>query len=299
MKIGFAFTNYNNSRLSIQLAQSIAANHGDCDYEIVLVDNASTDEERSILAAPGVLPPNCTVLWNESNVGYFEGLNLGMAALKDQKYQNRDYDAIVIGNNDLVFERAFFEGMRRRTETLSRHSVVSPDIITLDNEHQNPHVIRGISRFRELIWDIYFSSFRLSQLIGWTARQARSIVSRKDHHAHANEGPIYQGYGACYIMTPRFFQIYGRLWSPGFVMGEEFYLARQLAASDEQIYYVPDIPVRHHDHATVGKLPSRRLWEMTRQYHRIYRFFVSPYRVKMDNGKTPADFDSSVYMKNT
>ena len=36
---------------------------------------------------------------------------------------------------------------------------------------------------------------------------------------------------------------------------------------------------------------------MTRQYHRIYRFFVSPYRAKMDNGKTPSDFDSSVYEK--
>lgn len=295
MKIGFTFTNYNNSRLSIQAAQSIAANHGDCDYEIVLVDNASNDEERSILAAPGVLPTNCSVLWNERNVGYFDGLNMGMAALQDHASH---YDAIVIGNNDLVFERDFFDGMKRRTETFARQSVVSPDIITLDNEHQNPHVIRGVSRFRELIWDLYFSSFRLSQLIGWSARKARSFVARKDHHAHANEGLIYQGYGACYIMTPRFFQTYGRLWSPGFVMGEEFYLARQLAARGEQMYYAPDIPVRHHDHATVSKLPSRRLWEMTRQYHRIYRFFVCPYRSTMDNGKTPADFDRSVYEKN-
>lgn len=296
MKIGFTFTNYNNSRLSIQAAQSIAKYHGDCEYEIVLVDNASSDEERSILAASNVLPARSTVLWNECNVGYFEGLNMGIAALKEHA---GDYDAIVVGNNDLVFESDFFQGMKRRKETLQQQSVVSPDITTLDHEHQNPHVICGVSRFREIIWDLYFTSFQLSQLIGWAARLTRSLVGRKDHHAYSREGPIYQGYGACYILTPRFFELYGRMWSPGFVMGEEFYLARQLAAQGEQMYYVPDISVLHHDHATVAKLPSRRLWEMTRQYHRIYRFFVSPYRARMDNGKTPSDYDSSVYKKNT
>lgn len=288
MKIGFTFTNYNNSRLSIQAAQSIAANHGDCDYEIVLVDNASTEEERRILAAAGALPERCSVVWNTTNVGYFDGLNLGIDALHER---SQHYDAIVIGNNDLVFERAFFEGLKCRSDALGQYSVVAPDIITLDFEHQNPHVISGVSRFRELVWDLYFSNFRLAQLIGWVARHARGVTGRKDHHAYAAEGPIYQGYGACYIMTPRFFQTYGRLWSPGFVMGEEFYLARQLAARGEQMYYVPEIPVRHHDHATVSMLPSRRLWEMTREYHHIYRFFIAPYRFPMDSGRTPDDYE--------
>ena len=77
-------------------------------------------------------------------------------------------------------------------------------------------------------------------------------------------------------------------------MGEEFYLARQLAAQSEQVYYTPDIQVRHHDHATISKLPSRRLWETTREAHQIYRFFVNPFRYEMDNGKTPNDYDISI-----
>lgn len=291
MKVGFTFTNFNNSQLSIQAAQSIAANHGDCEYDIVLVDNASNESEREILAAEGALPARCAVLWSASNTGYFTGLNLGMAALHEKA---PCFDAVVIGNNDLVFERDFFVGLKRRADVLARYPVVSPDVMTLDSEHQNPHVIGDISRLREIVWDLYFSDFRLAQFIGWASRQARSLFGRKDHLHHADERPIYQGYGACYIMTPRFFREYGRLWSPGFLMGEEFYLARQLAAKGEQMYYVPDIPVLHHDHATVSKLPSRRLWEATRQYHEIYRFFINPYRLSMDNGKTPADFDRRV-----
>lgn len=293
MKVGFTFTNYNNSALSIQAAQSIAANHGDCDYEIVLVDNASTEQERRVLAEPGVLPAHCRVIWNTENVGYFNGLNIGMAALR---HGESDFDAIVIGNNDLVFEPDFFEAMQdpRVRTAMQRHAVLSPSIVTLDNVPQNPHVIGDISRFREIVWDLYFSNFTLSRVIAWTARVAGSLVSRKDFQSHAEEGAIYQGYGACYIMTPRFFERYGALWSPGFVMGEEFYLARQLKANGEQMYYLPAITVRHHDHATVSKLPSRRLWDMTRQYHAIYRFFVSPYRPRMDNDKTPADYERQV-----
>jgi GT2 family glycosyltransferase len=287
MRIGFTFTNYNNSELSIQAAHSIAASHGDCEYDIVLVDNASTDQQCRVLGAPGALPEGCSVVWNAENVGYFNGLNIGIAALR----RNGAYDAIVIGNNDLVFEPSFFTALKDARAAMDRHSVLSPNIITLDNVPQNPHVIGDISRFREIVWDLYFSNFALSRVIGWAARAAGSLVSRKDFEHHAAEGPIYQGYGACYILTARFFERYGSLWSPGFVMGEEFYLARQLQARGERMYYLPSITVHHHDHATVAKLPSRKLWEMTRQYHRIYRFFVNPYRLRMDNQKTPSDYE--------
>lgn len=291
MKIGFTFTNYNNSALSIQAARSIAEHHGEHAYELVLVDNASTEQERRILAEPGALPPGCRVIWNPTNVGYFDGLNLGIAALRESM---PDADAIVIGNNDLVFDADFFAGMAQSAPARSPHAVLSPNIVTLDGVHQNPHVIGDIGRFREVVWDLYFSNFALSRLILWAARAAGSLVARKDHEHHGEAGPIYQGYGACYILTPCFFERYGALWSPGFVMGEEFYLARQLKAGGEQMYYEPRIAVQHHDHATIAKVPSRKLWDMTREYHRIYRFFVSPYRTRMDNEKTPSDYERHI-----
>jgi GT2 family glycosyltransferase len=288
MRIGFTFTNYNNSKLSIQAAQSIAASRGACHCEIVIVDNASNDRERPILGEQGVLPAHCKVIWNADNVGYFGGLNTGLTEL--QKEGNR-FDAIVIGNNDLVFEPEFFSALEAEKEKLANYSVVSPDIITLDSVHQNPHVISAVSRFREVIWDLYFLNYAFSRVIGWIARVAGALTARKDFTQHDKEGLIAQGYGACYIITPRFIERYGSLWSPGFVMGEEFYLERQLLVGGERMYYAPKIKVRHHDHATVAQLPSRRLWNMTREYHRIYRFFISPYRPRMDNGRTPADYD--------
>jgi GT2 family glycosyltransferase len=81
MKIGFAFTNYNNSLLSIQAAKSISENKGDFDCRIILVDNSSKEDEKNILMESGALPSICSVLWSPINVGYFAGLNLGIDEL--------------------------------------------------------------------------------------------------------------------------------------------------------------------------------------------------------------------------
>jgi GT2 family glycosyltransferase len=288
LSIGFVFTNYNNSRLSIQCVDSIIKNRGDCKTSIVLIDNASKEDERAILRhweGGG----DCETIWNDVNLGYFAGLNVGIDHLLGK---GQEYDVVIIGNNDLVFDELFFFELRRNISLISLRSVVCPAIRTLDNEHQNPHVIDGISRLREVIWDLYFSNFYLSRVIHKLAQLMKGFVTRRDFTLHANEGPIYQGYGACYILTPLFFSRYHRLWSPGFVMGEEFYLARQLAAGGEKMYYLPKILVHHHDHATVSKVPSRLLWEMSKEFHGIYRFFISPYRMRMDNGKNPNDFNA-------
>ena len=84
-------------------------------------------------------------------------------------------------------------------------------------------------------------------------------------------GDIYQGYGACYILTKKFFRSYDSLWSPGFLMGEEFYLAVQLEEIGEKMYYMHDLKVLHHDHASVSNLPSITLWGFAREAHSIYR----------------------------
>jgi hypothetical protein len=190
---------------------------------------------------------------------------------------------MVIGNNDLVFPPDFVAALDRQAALCERYPVICPDLLTLDGVHQNPHVLEGVSRAREIVWDLYFSNYHLAVLIRKAAALTRRLTERKDYLGHRQGGPIYMGYGACYILTPRFFEEIGTLWCPTFLMGEEFYLAKQLEARGHRFYYEPSILVQHHDHATVSKLPSRQLWQYTRDYHKVYRKFIDPYRLQMDN----------------
>lgn len=291
MNIGFVFTNYNNSLLTIQAIHSILKSAGSSDVEIVIVDNASTGSEREVLASGAAEFPDALVriVWNDENVGYFAGLNCGLDALM-RPYGF--YDFVVIGNNDLIFDVVFFDTLGEVGVIALENPVISPDIVTLDGCHQNPHVVHRISWLREVVWDLYYSSFAAAKVIGAVVNRFGSLFRRRDTESHLIEGRIRYGYGACYILTRKFFDKYGKLWSPGFLMGEEFYLYRQLYEQGDAVYYFPRLRVLHYDHASVSLIPKSSLWGYTRQYHKIYRFFINPWRLPMDNGKTPADYDN-------
>jgi hypothetical protein len=283
VSIGFVFTNFNNSQLTLQALESIFSTAGENSCHAVIVDNCSEASQTAVLKAEEYRFPWAEFIYSSVNTGYFAGLNIGIKALRKSA---GEIDFMVVGNNDLVFNAEFFRGLREKRVALSSHPVISPDLVTLDGVHQNPHVIAHVSRFRELVWDIYFSNYWCSLLIRNLANVGRRFFERKDYLSYKESGYIYQGYGACYLLTPAFFAHFSELWAPGFLMGEEFYLAKQLESRGYQVFYEPSIPVAHHDHATVSKVPSRKMWEFTRAYHKIYRSFISPYRLRMDNKKS-------------
>jgi GT2 family glycosyltransferase len=281
--IGFVFTNFNNSELTLQALESIFSAAGENDCRAVIVDNCSDAGQTAILKAAEGRFERVQFVYSPVNTGYFAGLNIGIRKIKEEA-GNQDF--LVVGNNDLVFSEDFFRRLREKRTELSSHPVISPDLVTLDGVHQNPHVIARVSRFRELVWDVYFSNYWCSLLIRNLASVGRNFFERKDYLSYEKPGHIYQGYGACYLLTPEFFAHFSELWAPGFLMGEEFFLSKQLESKGFQVFYEPSLRVVHHDHATVSKVPSRKMWEFTRDYHKIYRSFISPYRLRMDNKKS-------------
>lgn len=271
MKIGFVFTNYNNSHYTRQVIHSISLNDNWSDSYVVIVDNKSELQDVELLKSIKHDYPSIELILNEENSGYFKGLNIGIKYLRD-KYQNLNH--IVIGNNDLVFPPDFVKRLHNKKSIFEKYPVISPDLITLDGVHQNPHVIEKISKFRELIYDIYYANYYFSVVIGYLAKTTKKITARKDEEQFEIAQSIYQGYGACYILSPLFFANFYLLDAPVFLMGEEFFLSKQIGDRGFSIYYDPYFLVNHHDHATMGELPSKKLWSISRDSHRVYRKYV-------------------------
>ena len=211
------------------------------------------------------------VIYNDTNAGYFGGLNIGIKYIRSN-YKGCDH--IVVGNNDLIFSIDLFCSLYKNKDKFSRYPVISPDIVTLDGFHQNPHVVERISKFREIIYDIYQYNYYLACLIKKIAKATQSFTDRKDEQQHEVAQEIYQGYGACYILGPLFFQHFEELWAPTFLMHEEFFLSKQLESKGFRIYYEPSISVQHHWHATMDKVPSKKRWEMARDAHKVYRKYL-------------------------
>jgi len=270
MHIAYVCTNYNNSAFTVAAVASLLGNKGH-DIRVVVVDNASRPEEVEILRALGVEHPVVHVIANPSNVGYFAGLNLGLEAVRGL---HPGIGWVVAGNNDLTFPTDFCDRVQQAQPLFEAHSVISPDIVTLDGEHQNPHVISRINPLRETFYDLYYSNYYLGRAIYKLAKMFPRATRRGDEDQWQTARPIYQGHGSCYLLTPKFFAKFGSLWAPTFMMAEEVFLSLQLRAGGEQVYYSPSIRVTHHWHGSLQSVPGRSRWNMARDAHREYRKHV-------------------------
>ncbi len=274
MDIAYVCTNYNNSDFTVAAVNSLLSSEGH-GIAIFVVDNASRPEEVRVLEALGAAHPAVHVIANPDNVGYFKGLNLGIKAAREM-YPRTEW--MVVGNNDLEFPEDFCAAVEQNQDTFRRHSVISPDVVTVDGDHQNPHVIAKISTVREIFYDLYYANYHLGQLIYRLAKAFPKATRRGDEDEWRVARPIYQGHGSCYLLTPRFFEKFRYLWAPTFMMAEELFLSQQLKEGGEQVYYSPAIRVIHHWHGSLQSVPSRHRWNMARDAHREYRKHVKVFK---------------------
>ena len=270
MKLAYVCTNYNNSAFTLAAVDSLLRNPGH-DIAVVVVDNASTAAEVAKLRPLSGRHPCVELVESPENTGYFGGLNIGLKKLRQRR---PDIEWVVIGNNDLEFAGDFCDSLERCHASLQAHMVISPDIVTLDGQHQNPHVISSISCIREVFYDLYFSNYYFGRLVFKLAKMFPRVSERSDEEQWQVPRPIYQGHGSCYLLGPKFFQQFQELWAPTFMMSEEFFLSKQLKDVGEQVYYDPRIKVTHHWHGSLDSIPSRRRWDMARDAHREYRKYV-------------------------
>lgn len=267
MKLAYVCTNYNSSADTVRAIESLRANAGHQVHSIV-VDNGSRPDQQAVIQEFAARSDDVDLVLSATNTGYFGGLNVGLERLRQTR---PDLRVAVVGNNDLIFPAGFVDLVERQRPLLDRYPVVSPSITTLDGEHQNPHVIGGISSLRERLYDLYHSHYLMALLLRAVARRTRRVTRRGDEDQHAQAREIWQGHGSCYLLGPRFFEEFGLFWAPTFLFGEEFFLAEQLKRKGYRVYYEPSIALVHACHSSVAQLPSRRHWELSRDAHRVYR----------------------------
>lgn len=272
--MGFVFTNYNNTQYTEAIIKSIRETDA-CDCPIIIVDNASESVHVNRLVSFCDDYKEVSLIENEENIGYFRGLNAGLYFGRE-RFPTIQY--WVIGNNDLTFPENFKTQVSNAQVVLESYPVISPNIFTLDGVPQNPHVISGISKFREFVYDLYHLNYYVALAIQKVATITKPFTDRSDEQHHETAMEISQGYGACYILTPMFFENFDELWAPTFLMYEEFFLSLQLERQGLKTYYEPTIKVQHHWHATTSTLPKRLYWELSRKAHKEYRKYVRLWR---------------------
>jgi GT2 family glycosyltransferase len=199
------------------------------------------------------------------NLGYFGGLNYGISNLK-----YRDCNYVVICNNDLEFFHDFCIKLLDSNFSDDTY-VVCPDVITKDGVHQNPHVLKPLSFLCRLKLDVYFAHYYLALFLKLLRFFATFLQWKSSIKEDLKPSFLHMGIGACYILLPRFFQIFTGLEYPFFLYGEEAFLSNQIHSAGGKIFFNPALKVFHKESATLSTLPSRIAYEYAREGYSVYR----------------------------
>lgn len=267
MKLAFICVNFNNSKTTKNYIKSILEINGLYFLDIIIVDNASSsDDGNSLISFINLIDnKNVKLIRSDTNLGYFKGLNLALNTL-----DKSDYDYVIIGNNDLTFDKNFISNLEK-VNIIENIFVIAPNIIRIhDGVHQNPHIIKKFTFIQRIYRKLYFSNFYIGNIIYYLYNKLKFIIYKEDRLGNNEEQIILMGYGACYILTKHFFEKFDELDAPVFLMGEEGILANQVLSANGMILYCPSLIVNHHDHTSIGKVPSKKLYDFSKKSYQYY-----------------------------
>lgn len=268
----FIAVNYNNSEFTKKYIQSVTSlssdNHDN--IKIIIVDNASNHDDYKKLECFCNTFDSVELIRNESNSGYFKGLNKGIKLAE----KNKD-SLLIIGNNDLTFDKDFIINLKK-IKYNEKILIIAPNIITLEGRQQNPHVISQVSLIEKIKCEIYYSNYYIGQTSRLLNRWLRKILVKNKPKLTNNyeQMPIKRGIGACYILTPNFFTFFDKLDDRVFLWGEEALLSNQVESVSGITLYDPSIKITHHESASVSSIESKNRYYINKASYKIYKNYL-------------------------
>lgn len=125
-KASLIILTYNNLTFTRDCLKSIDANTYYDNYEVIIVDNMSTDDTRKYLLENYGNRESYKLIFNEENLGFAAGNNVGLAAAEG--------DILVILNNDTYVGPYWLSGLIRALEVNPQFGLVGPVTNNIGNE---------------------------------------------------------------------------------------------------------------------------------------------------------------------
>ena len=226
-KTAIILLNYNGADDTIECIESIKKSIYK-NYEIIVVDNCSTDESVSVLEEYRQKTP-FIFLQSESNNGFSAGNNIGIV-----KAQEQNFDYIMLLNNDTLVTPDFLQELLNAYERVDKGSVLSGTIM--------------YAYEREKIW---YAGGSYSE---WTAK-ARHLRMNETVDAIPTEIEEVNFISGCEVLIP-----IGDIKKVG-LMDEDYFLYTEdldysirIKKAGIKMYYVPKSVIYHKVSSSTNKI---------------------------------------------
>jgi len=260
MDLGIVILNWNTKDLLRRCLQTVTASEGDFTYEVIVVDNASSDGSVEMVREEF---PDVKVIASEVNGGYPYGNNLGLRALGFQDEGSPAPDApryaLLLNPDTEVPPRGLYE-MVQYMDAAPEIGAAGPKLElpdgTLDKACRRSFPTPVVSFYR-------FSG--LSSLFPNSPRFARYNMTFADPDEELEVDSVV---GAYMQVRREAIEAVGLLDETFFMYGEDLDWAYRIKQAGWKIYYNPKVTVLH-----VKRAASRKSQRAQMEFYRAMLIF--------------------------
>jgi len=252
-KFSFVILHYQTTNDTIKCVESILENVRFDSFNIIIVDNGSTNNSGQILREKYLNNYNIQIIESCENLGFAKGNNLGY---NYAKYSTKS-DFICLLNNDTYIEQEnFIEKIVDRYDK-SEYHILGPDIISvIDGRHQNPNkdslsdlvsIKSSLNHYRIML---FLNYFLLDKILVDIKKQffPTPIMPRIEQNlSYKTEQEGIKLHGSCLIFSEKYISKYEGLYPKTFMYAEESIL-NFISKRDNLIsVYFPDARIYHKE----------------------------------------------------
>jgi GT2 family glycosyltransferase len=240
MDLSIIIVTWNSEKYIRNCLDSILLSSGDFKYEIILVDNASTDQTvRSVEE----LYPQVKLIQNRRNIGYAKANNQGM--------EEAQGEYLLLLNPDTEILENALVSMLQFLEENARVGALGPRLLNPDKTTQPS--CREFPTYATLIWE--FSG--LSRILPKSKIFNRW---RMGYFEFNQTREVDQPMGSCFLLRRATLQDVG-LFDENFPMFfNDVDLCYRIKQAGWKIYYYPNAQVLHHKGASTLRVKRRMIW---------------------------------------
>ncbi len=238
MKLSVIILNYNHKyfpRLAVEALEKSKINFP---YEIIVVDNASKDEESVSFLEKAHHDKRITFIRSPKNVGFGSGYNLGA------KIARGDY--IFVHNPDAMVRENTMQKMVEYMENNPDIGILGPKLVYSSGKVQES--CRRHMRFSDLV----LKRTPLGKLPGLKNRVKKYLMEDFDHGKIQDVDLIT---GAAMMIPRHLYEKIGGFDQRYFLFMEDFDLCNKVRRAGCRIVYYPDVEMDHyHKRLSEGNL---------------------------------------------
>ncbi len=254
-KFGFLILHYETIDDTTSCVKSIRQHIKSHDYDIVIVDNGSTNGTGSKIKSMYEHENDISVLLEKENLGFARGNNVGF---KFCKYEKK-CDYIIMINSDIeIIQDDFLERIEEEYRN-SNFAVLGPKIILADDTI-NPVVkrMRTAKQIKSEIYKNYCKLFlnylHLESIVDIVKHDLKNNVNVDTDVDERLENIVL--HGCCLIFSKQYINKFDGIDDRTFLYHEEELLYERLRKNDMINVYNPDLKIYHKEYGStkhVGK----------------------------------------------